>query len=59
MTRDLSRIPTAELRAEINRRLARQSPKPKTLKPCQACGKLLGARERRQPCPACGARNPR
>lgn len=55
---DLSSIPTALLGAELRRR----SPnKPKSLVPCinPKCKAPLGARERRQPCPHCGAKNPR
>ena len=53
----LELIPTAVIRAEVNRRTARESPKPKTMRPCASCGAMLGARERRLPCPQCGARN--
>jgi rubrerythrin len=55
----LELIPTAVIRSEVNRRTARESPKHKTLRPCAGCGAMLGARERRKPCPKCGARNPR
>ena len=56
---NLSSIPTPILRTEINRRLAATSPKPKSLAPCVGCQAPLSARERRKPCPHCGARNPR
>lgn len=55
----LAAVPTDVLRAEINRRTAREHPKPKSLAPCVGCHAPLSARERRQPCPHCGARNPR
>ena len=55
----LELIPTAVIRAEVNRRTARETPKPKTKRPCVGCGAMLGARERRLPCPQCGKRNPR
>jgi hypothetical protein len=53
----LELMPTAQIRAEVNKRVGREHPKPKRLKPCAKCGQLLGARERRLPCPGCGARN--
>lgn len=52
----LDSMPLAVLQAVVNRRLPK---KPKDLYPCVGCKKLLGARERRKPCPQCGARNPR
>ena len=55
----LELIPTAVIRAEVNKRLAAESPKHKTLRPCAGCGAMLGARERRKACPKCGKRNPR
>ena len=55
----LELMPTAVIRAEVNRRTARESPKPKIKRPCVGCGVMLGARERRLPCLQCGARNPR
>lgn len=56
---NLDLIPTDALRAELNRRIARSTPKPKSLAPCVGCQAPLSARERRKPCPHCGARNPR
>ena len=55
----LDALGTEILRAELNRRLAKSSPKPKNLAPCVECRAPLSARERRIPCPHCGARNPR
>jgi hypothetical protein len=55
----LELLPTAQIRAEVNRRTAHDHPKPKRKKGCVGCGLLLGARERRTACPMCGARNPR
>jgi hypothetical protein len=55
----LELIPTAVIRSEVNKRTARESPKHKSLRPCAGCGVMLGARERRLPCPFCGKRNPR
>ena len=55
----LEKIETPKLRAEVNRRLVRDSPKPKKMLPCIGCGAMLSACERRKPCPNCGARNPR
>ncbi len=52
----LELMPTALIRAEVNRRLPH---KPKTLRPCAYCGAMLGTRERRLPCSNCGKRNPR
>ena len=55
----LELIPTAVIRAEVNRRLAAESPKHKILRACTGCGAMMGARERRKACPKCGARSPR
>jgi predicted RNA-binding Zn-ribbon protein involved in translation (DUF1610 family) len=55
----LEPMPTPVIRAEVNRRTAAESPKHKSLRACVGCGAMLGARERRLPCPKCGARNPR
>ena len=53
----LELIPTAVIRAEVNRRLPH---KPKKPRPCAWCGALrAGARESRKPCANCGKRNPR
>lgn len=59
MSEMLARIDTPTLRTEINRRTAREHPQPRKLEPCAGCGAMLGARERRLPCPKCGGRNPR
>jgi hypothetical protein len=59
MTIDLSKVPTADLRREVNKRLAAANPKPKVLVPCVGCKTALSSVERRKPCPQCGARNPR
>ena len=58
-TVDLTQIDTPTLRAEVNRRTAKEHPQAKVMRPCVGCGAMLGARERRKPCPKCGARNPR
>jgi hypothetical protein len=55
----LTLMPTPVIRAEVNRRTAAESPKRKSLRACVGCGAMLGARERRLPCPKCKARNPR
>lgn len=55
----LELIPTAVIRAEVNRRVSRDNPKPKSKRPCVVCGAMLGARERRKACAYCGKRNPR
>ena len=55
----LELIPTAVIRAEVNKRLAAESPKHKILRACVGCGAMLGARERRKACPKCKNRNPR
>ena len=55
----LEMMPTAVIRAECNRRTAKEHPQPRKLEPCAGCGTMLGARERRKACPKCGARNPR
>ena len=55
----LELIPTAVIRAEVNRRTAKDHPKPRTLRPCVHCSAMLGARERRKACPKCKKRNPR
>lgn len=55
----LEPIPTPVIRAEVNRRTAKEHPQPRKLEPCAGCGAMLGARERRLPCPNCGKRNPR
>jgi len=55
----LELMPTAAIRAECNRRTAKEHPQPRKLEPCAGCGAMLGARERRKACPKCGARNPR
>jgi hypothetical protein len=57
---DLSSIPDDLLQREAAKR--RRSKQPAALRkrielPCKGCGKLLSARERYRPCPACGARN--
>jgi hypothetical protein len=52
-------LDSAVIRAELNRDLAARNPKPKSLAPCMGCRAPLSARERRKPCPHCGARNPR
>ncbi|HVJ09249.1 MAG TPA: hypothetical protein VM554_12785 [Acidisarcina sp.] len=53
---DLTTIPDALIRAEFAKRIPR---KPRNLVPCVGCLAPLSARERRKPCPHCGARNPR
>jgi hypothetical protein len=54
---DLSTIPDPAFNSEIGRRRgARGAARPKVLRPCQSCGLLLGARERRGVCPGCGTR---
>ena len=54
---DLSTIPADLLNSEIGRRRgAKAAARKKVLRPCQTCGLLLGARERRGACPTCGAR---
>ena len=58
-TPPLELMPTAVIRAEVNRRTAKEHPQPRKLEPCAGCGTMLGARERRKACPKCGARNPR
>ena len=58
-TADLARVSTPLLQTELNRRIAAKTPKPKSLAPCVGCQAPLSARERRKPCPHCGARNPR
>ena len=55
----LAPMPTPVIRAEVNRRTAREHPQPRKLEPCVGCGAMLGARERRLPCVNCGKKNPR
>ena len=55
----LKPMPTPVIRAEVNRRTAKEHPQPRKLEPCAGCGAMLAARERRLPCPKCGKRNPR
>jgi hypothetical protein len=55
----LEPMPTPVIRAECNRRTAKEHPQPRKLEPCAGCGAMLGARERRKTCPQCGKRNPR
>ena len=53
----LELMPTAAIRAEVNRRLPHKPKKPRA---CAQCGAMrAGARESRLPCPNCGKRNPR
>lgn len=57
---DLDEMPLRDLLTHAaKRRVAEGRSKPKDLAPCLNCGRLLGARERRKPCPECQARNPR
>lgn len=58
---DLATIPDDLLTAERNRRIRGKidAPRARIEKPCIGCGKPLSARERRKPCPQCGARQPR
>lgn len=61
--KQLSEMTTAELRPyaqEFARRCRLgQAGKPRVLAPCTGCAAPLSARERRTPCPHCGARNKR
>ena len=54
---DLSQVPDREIRAEFIRRVRPPAERLKKLAPCKGCGAMLGARERRKPCPSCGTRN--
>ena len=38
----------------IRRNRIGKTARPKALKPCRDCGKMLGFMERRKPCPKCG-----
>ena len=54
---DLTSVPDDKLYSEVGRRRSLKAPQPKKkLRPCKHCGILLGARERRLPCPDCGKR---
>ena len=53
------KLNSAQIRKELNRETAKKTPKPKSLAACVGCKAPLSARERRKPCPHCGARNPR
>ena len=51
-------VPTSIIRAEVNRRVARETPKGKSLLPCAWCGTPLGTRERRGRCTTCKRTQP-
>ena len=54
---DLSQVPDRDIRAEFIRRIRPPTGANKKLAPCTGCGEMLGAHERRKPCPKCGTRN--
>jgi rubrerythrin len=56
---DLSTIPRELLRAEYAKSIKPPAPRARVELPCVQCAHPLSARERRQPCPKCGARQPR
>jgi len=55
----LSTIPRNLLRAEYAKTIKPPAPRARVELPCIQCAHPLSARERRKPCPQCGARQPR